>query len=455
MKKILVYTFFIIPFAGCKKDWLDAKPDNSLVVPTTISDLQGLLDNTYSAFNYGGNTSYPSLGEISADNYYLSFNVWQALALSTWRNAYTWAPEIFEGAEAEDWSNSYLRVFYSNVVLEGLKNIERNSANSLVWDNIKGSALFCRAFDFYNLSQQFAKTYSKATSQTDLGIPLKLKAEINESVSRATVQQTYAQIIADLLAAKELLPITPAYKTRPSRPAAFAMLAKTYLVMEDYDKALQYTDSCLQLFNTLIDYSKLNAAAAYPIERLNIETIYYCRFKNETIFRAGTLIIDSTLYTSYHVNDLRRSVFFTTNAGNITFKGSYDGTAFLFSGIASDEILLIRAECYARTGNTALAMQDLNTLMEKRWKPTEFTRFTADNAEEALVKILVERRKELLLRGIRWSDLRRLNKEPRFAVTLKRVLNGVSYTLMPGDKRYVLPIPDSEIRLSGIEQNPR
>ena len=56
---------------------------------------------------------------------------------------------------------------------------------------------------------------------------------------------------------------------------------------------------------------------------------------------------------------------------------------------------------------------------------------------------------------MRWEDLRRLNKEPRFATTLQRVSKGTTYTLAPNDPKYTFPIPDIEITLSGIPQNPR
>jgi hypothetical protein len=73
-----------------------------------------------------------------------------------------------------------------------------------------------------------------------------------------------------------------------------------------------------------------------------------------------------------------------------------------------------------------------------------------------LVKIITERRKELPFTGsARWEDLRRLNKDPQFAKTLIRQLNGQNYTLAPNDPKYTLPIPDIEIKLSGIQQNLR
>jgi hypothetical protein len=79
----------------------------------------------------------------------------------------------------------------------------------------------------------------------------------------------------------------------------------------------------------------------------------------------------------------------------------------------------------------------------------------AIDAEDALRKVLLERRKELVFRAIRWTDLRRLNKDPRFATTLRRVVLGQEYLLPPNDNRYVYPIPTNEIEASGVPQNPR
>jgi hypothetical protein len=101
-------------------------------------------------------------------------------------------------------------------------------------------------------------------------------------------------------------------------------------------------------------------------------------------------------------------------------------------------------------------MNDLNILLLNRWKAGSFEPFTASTIEEALDKILAERRKELPFNAnLRWQDLRRLNKDPNRAITLKRELDGRTYILPPNDNRYVFPIPPDEIKLSGIEQNDR
>ena len=100
-------------------------------------------------------------------------------------------------------------------------------------------------------------------------------------------------------------------------------------------------------------------------------------------------------------------------------------------------------------------MNDLNALLKKRYLTGTYIDRTASSANDALVQILTERKKELAFRGLRWMDLRRLNREPQFATTLTRVINGQTYTLQPNSIRYALPIPDDEIALSGLQQNPR
>jgi hypothetical protein len=113
---------------------------------------------------------------------------------------------------------------------------------------------------------------------------------------------------------------------------------------------------------------------------------------------------------------------------------------------------LVRAECEARKGLVASAMDDLNTLLIKRWKTGTFIPVTADNANEALQIILTERRKELIDRGLRWMDIKRLNKE-NANIVLVRKIEGQAYTLQPNANYYALPLPADVIKASGIPQN--
>ena len=454
----LVYTILFTGCIGCllgchKKEFLDEKPSSDLFVPGTLQDLQALLDND----TYMSET--PVLGELSSDNFYVPYLFWQTLTPKE-RNAYIWATDIYQGiGSVGDWNFPYQQVFYANVVLDGINKVAITSSNAQTWNALKGSALFIRASAFYNLAQIFAPVYDKNTADDDLGIPLRLNPNVDEASHRSTVNETYTQILSDLLQAKDLLQdsVPVANLNRPSKPAALALLARIYLSMQLYDKAGAYADSCLQLHGDLIDYNTVSTSSRLPFNRSNPEALYQSKLLSSTDVLKGIVyqgcIVDSTLYQLYNLNDLRRSIFYTSTAP-INPKGSYNGSIFLFSGLATDEALLIRAECAVRTGNVNAGITDLNHLLQKRWKTGTYSDTTVMSPDAALNLILTERRKELPFRGLRWTDLRRLNKEGA-NITLKRSLNGQPYQLNPNSPLYVLPIPPDVIQLSNITQNNR
>lgn len=440
----------IINFIGCLiaasvlcscNKYLDAKPDKALVVPASVQDFQAILDNTTKM-----NRSYPYSTELAADNIYITTADFNGRT-TTERNIYTWGKDVFNDNDRNDWSLSYIAVYYANMVLDNADALAGTG-------NVKGQALFFRSFAFYELLQVFAQPYDKNNAASVKGIPLRLTADLNLPTTRAGLQQCYDRILTDTKKAVGLLPLTQLFTTRPGKAAAYALLARTYLAMSDYSNALLYADSALQLNNTLMDFNALNAAAAAPIPILNTEDLFHSGYY-ATAVGQSVAKMDSTLYQTYGLNDLRRVVFFKDNGnGSFAFKGSYDISGINYNGLATDEMYLIRAECFARAGNTNAAMNDLNTLLIKRWKAGTFITFTATDANDALNKILTERRKELLMRGLRWTDLRRLNKETAFATTLSRIVNGTTYTLPPNDPGYVFRIPLSVINFTGIEQNP-
>ena len=453
---ILVVLTSII--SGCKKDWLNAKTQQNLAVPATLQDFQALLDNQ-SVMNQGGN----ALEEMASDGHTVTDALLKALADAE-ANAYAWSNfKATPYNQTADWIRPYTRILYCNLILEGLATIKpTNGTDQQTWNNLKGGALFNRAMTFYELAQVWAPAYDAATAQTDLSIPLRLSSDANVSETRSTVQQTYDQIINDLLTAKGLLSVTPAYKTRPSKPAAFALLARVYMAKRDYVSAGLNADSCLQVVNTLLNFNNLTTTATYPFPLFNNEVIFHKTMNNYSSISSPYAMIDSNLYASYSTNDLRKQFFFKLNVNSSTyynlntayFIGSYSNAKLNFTGLTVDEMYLDRAECEARAGNMGPAMIDLNTLLQTRWKTGTFVPYVAVSSGDALNQILIERKKELLFRGLRWTDLRRLNKEPNFAVTLTRTYNGTTYILQPNSYQYTFPIPLDILQLSGISQNP-
>ncbi|MEJ0106738.1 MAG: RagB/SusD family nutrient uptake outer membrane protein, partial [Bacteroidota bacterium] len=212
--------------------------------------------------------------------------------------------------------------------------------------------------------------------------------------------------------------------------------------MGDYENAGKYADSCLAITNSLIDYndaSKVDLTSTSPAFKIfNEEVIFHS--ESRTIYSLLDGTVDSVLFSTYANNDLRQKAFYMVGTdGKATFRGCYNGKDryFPFNGLTTDEIYLIRAECFARAGNATQAMTMLNTLLVNRWATGTFSPYTASDPSDALKKIFDERRKELCFRpGLRWSDLRRLNLDNNYAITIKRNLDGQTFELAPNDLRY-------------------
>ena len=452
--KYYYFAFILTLFSGCKK-YLDSTPDKSLVVISNLQDLQGLLDN-FDGLNIGTLIS----DVVSSDDYYLTSVAYQAMANEWHRNMYVWNPNNLWGeytALINDWGQVYNNIYIANTVLSNIDKIPRDISNAANWDNVKGQAHFLRAYSFFKAATVFCLAYDENSSPNDLGLPLRLDPDLNKQSVRSSVKETYAQILSDAELASNLLSPKPLHVMRSSKSAAFALLAKVHLSMRNYTDALINANKSLELNNALIDFNTLNVESTYPIAQFNKEVIYHT-FAGGA---AGTPVgiarakIDTLLYSSYDVNDLRKTVFFRQNAdGTQSFRGSYIGASNLFNGIATDEIYLIKAECLARSGELKNAMENLNKLLVNRFKTNTYINKNIQSNSEALSIILEERRKELLMRGGRWIDIKRLNKEG-LKIELKRNINGRIYTLPPNDLRFALPIPEDVIQRSGMKQNPR
>lgn len=435
------------------QEFLDEKPAKYLTVPTSLDDLQAL--NNFRNLYYLNST----MPEVLADNYYVEPSIWLSATEAHGKFFYYWESMV---QSDRTWNTLYsTMVYYPNVVLDQLNNFKETATNTQQYNTIKGEALFYRAFAFWQLAQLYCKPYSE-TAKTDLGIPLRTTAAIETPSVRASVKETYDQIIGDLLLALDLLPKESIVPTKPNKTAVYGLLSRCYLSMRDYANAGQYADLCLKEHSELIDFNVVKTDPI-PFKRFNKETIYYSICMNgPSIIDNPRGRIDTVLYQSYVDNDLRKSLFFIemtgSNLGSYGFIGCYDGELFnkgVFNGITTGEMYLNRAECYARDGKKDLALADLNVLMKNRWdNSVPFPTITATSAEDALEKILVERRKELVYRGLRWSDLRRFNLEGR-NITLERNVNDQQYLLPPNDPRWVLMIPDEVINRTGMPQNSR
>ncbi|RLJ77370.1 RagB/SusD family nutrient uptake outer membrane protein [Pedobacter alluvionis] len=453
MKKIII--LLAVSLFGCGKK-LDLKPNNTLVIPKTIAEFENLLDNT----QVMNKTS--ALPQLSADEYYIpTLANFQSLFTPITRAAYIWQKDIFEGqSQIMDWTEPYAQVFYANSVLDELS--KQDVGNDSEKKRIKGWALFIRSYAFYTLLSTFAKAYNSETATTDLGIPLKLNSAVTEIVQRNSVQQSYDQVVNDAIEASELLQqdIPALKRNRPSKVAAFALLARVFISMRKYDQAEIYVDKSMALYSKLINFNSLTIKTSSSFTYNSEETIYFSHNTNsaysQTTYSTGALYgVEPTLLGLYSASDLRKAVYFrVNNNGNYAVsKGINSQINYPFTGLATDEMYLIKAECLARRNKIDESLSFLNALVKTRMSGT-FIPITALNSEDLLNKVLIERRKALIWRCIRWTDLKRLNLEGR-KITITRNLDGQIYTLEPNSPKYVLPIPADEIVLSGIKQNDR
>ncbi|HVY74139.1 MAG TPA: RagB/SusD family nutrient uptake outer membrane protein [Puia sp.] len=437
---------------GCSK-YLDKKSSNSLVVPTSISDLQGLLDDAFVM----NQQRTPSIGEASADDYFVLESNFDTRPQND-QHVYTWDMPYPSYNYSNDWATNYLPVYNSNYCLDMISKVAPDAGEGSAWNNVKGSALFYRAYYFTQLVWVYGKAYDATSSEKDPGIVLRLTSDFNIPSVRASVKDSYDRIIDDAKESISYLPALPAHPFRPSKTAAYGLLARVFLSMRQYDSAFLYANLFLQNDAQLMDYNgdndiigNINGTSS-PFRQFNKETVFYTEIAYTTgIVNPTFAKIDTFLYSQYEGNDIRKSAFFTPNNGYNKFKGNYTKSNLLFTGIATDEVYLIRAECYAREGETASAMNDLNVLLSKRYDDT-FIPLAASDASDALNKILLERRKELLMRGLRFIDIKRLNKEG-VDIIPKRIIHGQTYTIEPNDNRYAIPIPTDIINQTGMPQN--
>jgi len=432
---------------GCKK-YLAEKPDKRISTPDKLTDLQGILSG-YALMN----AQYPSAGEISADDYYLTDASWSSAAEKQ-RNFYLW--QKYDNM-ATDWTSPYKCIFNANLIMETIPTLNISINEEKDAQILKGQALFIRSFYHYALAQLFAPAYHPEEATKTLGIPLKLVTDVEAPSVRMSVAENYKQILKDAMQSVPLLPEAAQAKYLPSKPAAYAHLARINLMMGNFKAAELFADSCLQLNKTLMDYNTISSTSAIPFVQFNNEVLYDCRTAAPAILAQTRARIEPEVWNAYADNDLRKAIFFKKNTdASYAFKGNYTGlnTAAIFSGLAVDEVLLTRAECRVRNGKVTEGMADLNTLLKQRYKTGTFIPLSIQSSAVALNTILTERRKELLFRNVRWSDLKRLNLEPVFAKTLTRTIKQLVYRLKPNDERYVFQIDRTAILLSGMPQNP-
>lgn len=438
---------------GCEK-FLEKKTANNMSLLSTLEDVESVLANTR-FLNF--NTSCQ--GEAASDDLYIPDKVYNTMTNLPAKDLYIW--ERFDHEQASSpWGKTYETVFNANMCLKALEEIPNDPSVKDRWNRAKSEALVFRANAFLRGIWIWGKAYRESTAATDLGIVLKVSPDVNDKSVRATVKDSYLKIIDDLNLSLPFLPEKAALPVTPSKAAVYGLLSRTYLSMADYTRAEMYADSCLAIQNDLLDFNidielPTATSSTNPFDIFNKEVVFSTLLTTFYFAASPTYaVIAPELVELYETEDLRRLAYFrTTNNGSI-MRGHYSkSSTHYFTGISTAEMLLTKSECLVRKGDTVAGLMVIKKLWEKRYVTgkSPFMNYQV-NKDEALKLVLKERRKELVMRSLRWMDVKRLNAAGE-NIVLKRVVNGDIHILLPNDDRYALPIPSDIIRLTGMKQN--
>lgn len=448
-KNNIIALSMITLLTGCTAEFLEVKPQKNQVVVETLQDVSALLDN----LGVLNRTDYYRI--ISdGDLYYTDSKV--ASITEEQRNLYLWQEKIDPtGRNTSPWDLPYQQVMYANVAMETLNGMSNSGNNSRLRDELHGRALFYRAWAHYNLVQDFAEG-ADHDGTFQLGVPIIRDSSYPKRVERASLEEAYQFIAEDLIDAEVLLPERPDKTTRPSKQAVYALMSRVYLNQYQYSDALSYVDKALGINDFLLDYNGLNPSSALPFSEFDYDThpeiIFFTASRSAFTAVQGIQVANS-LVDSYDDSDLRRSTFLNEDR---LFVGTYSGTAsYHFTGLAIDELYLTKAECLVRTGEIENGLTVLQKLLSNRYEGGVISLDKEISREHALLRVLAERRKELIGRGTRWTDLKRLNRAELTEEELVRTYDGQTYSLPPNSPRYVFEIPLDEIEASGLEQNNR
>lgn len=439
--------------ASCD-DYLNIKP-KGMVIPEKCEDYEKLL-------NYAqlmkASDSYPN---FMTDDVFLPYDDdltggYVSLELPDQR-LYTFDSEVFGDGESDGlWEYSYNRIYTYNVIIQEVMGSTQATEDHK--KQVRAEALMGRAFEYLTLVNAYGKHYDPATAATDPGVPLMLDEDINKTnLQRASVQAVYDQIKKDLDEAAFDLPERPVLNAfRASKPVGYGMLARMYLYMGNYEKALENAKISLEHNSALqsilpyevVDVNKWIGRINVPDRANNPENIYI-RLAPYTFGLSSSVYGSEDLIKLYDKEkDMRYLLYFTRYIDGVD--SDYDFWApFLYTNMAmaTPEIYLIAAECEARIGKIENAMKYINTLRDNRIKDN--VALTASTKQEALKLVLEERRRELTFVGCtRLIDLKRLNREPEFAKTIIHEVEGVEYKLEPNSPKYILPIPPTVLRFN-------
>ncbi|MCW2263109.1 MULTISPECIES: RagB/SusD family nutrient uptake outer membrane protein [Sphingobacterium] len=433
--KYLIYTLSVaFCIASCGKSFLEITPKGKFLA-SKVSDYDLLFQNT-TLINTGtspANAQVPMGDEVAVVDPY--FNGAQ---LRTQR-LFRWEDKVYNDDEDAFEMLAIMPQLYTyNKIINEVMDAQGGSVEQKEALRAEGKAN--RAWAFFMLCNYYGAPYSTTTASTALSIPLLTEADVAKtSFQRASVADIYDHMVKDLSESIPYLPENPALRTRMSRAAAEALLAKVYLFMGKYEESLSSMDQALnnlpttfatQLYDLNItmaiggtwgydpNWALTSYQSLYPPAWNNIENLFPKQHGlNGWNSELSDILLSPEALSLFSANDQRLKFFTPQPSGGGKFavaglRRRNSGTQAQF-GVRLAEMYLIRAEANARLGNTAEAIKDLETLRVKRMPALEAKVTITD--KNLLIKFVIEERlREFALQGQRWFDMRRLSVDPLF-----------------------------------------
>ncbi|QCR22776.1 RagB/SusD family nutrient uptake outer membrane protein [Pontibacter sp. SGAir0037] len=488
MRKIL-YTplvAFLLIVTACDKDYLEVEPtDNvsSQSVFTTTTNAWAALNGIHrnmlvrqddqSEFGEGGvKVNFDILGED------LAF----ASASNSWHlGTYRWNDHRNMNSSVSQyvWEFYYRMIGNANMIINNIDGADGPDADK---NAIKGQALVYRAWSHYQLVQVYGKRYNAGAANNQLGVPIMLVNTI-EGQPRATVEEVYTQVNADLDEAMALLSeYERTYKSHFNVSVVKGLKARVALTMQRWAEAAEYASEVIEESGaTLMSRTQYtegfnnidNPEWLWGSKQIGDQQTYFASFFaymsanfNSTNIRVNPKLINSALYNQIPETDIRSEMWDATGASipappNGT-KAPYATKKFLAESAAISvgdvphmrlaEMYLVKAEAQARLGQDDAAAETLFTLVSNR--DPEYVK-SGNTGQDLLNEILFQRRIELWGEGFRFLDLKRTNSPLNRTGANHNTAYAVVMTVEPGQVDWEFLIPQGEMNAnSKMEQNP-
>ncbi|MGN7786536.1 RagB/SusD family nutrient uptake outer membrane protein [Niabella sp. 22666] len=487
---IIITGTLLLTLASCKK-FLAAYSQNQTFIESADDLDELLIGEGYKRYSIGSNDNtipdddmelFPP-AVLFVELNYTAFGVYYWQQVPAMQNN-----GMINSAYGTVYNEFYKAIAALNTILFEAPLMKEKGAPEDQLRRIAGEAAFLRAHYYLQLVSAYGKPYSKATAATDYGVPLKTSPEVDLNFStRASVEQVYNQVEADLLEAEQKLEgMNEASLLRVNQAAAQALLSRVYLYRENYEKAIAYADKVLQKRYRIRNLNSMDVNSPF-LTQASPEIIFTSPntngFMNDLMQvvsegfwsdASGNFRVSNDLLAAFSTRDLRLQFFLKKAAdeGWLTRKsGEKDQKNLNDRGtLRLPELYLNKAEALATLGRDAAAIATVEELRKNRFKPEDVTAINL-SGEDLVRFIREERRRELCFEEHRWFDLRRygVNSKYPFGKTIRhrsfaynnaqRYLEGY-YELKPymqDQAAYVLPIPAEEIKFNrgSITNEPR